>query len=111
MLLFRVEDLVHQLPFFSRGGMWIATLELTDVGFPFGLAGKGGKALHYMAGVPLGRLYLEIVTGIVITDGLHHLLDKGHFILRHFAGFNIASDEVTENAAEVFVTRIREEGA
>ena len=57
MLLFRVEDLVHQLPFFSRGGMWIATLELTDVGFPFGLAGKGGKALHV-------ALPIEIVNSV-----------------------------------------------
>ena len=55
--ILRVEYLPHQSPFLSRGGIWVAALELAYVGFPFGLAGKGGEPCHVT--VPV-----EVVHGV-----------------------------------------------
>ena len=56
-LLLRVEYLHHQRPFLGRGGSRVAALELAYVGFPFGLAGKGGEPCHVT--VPV-----EVVHGV-----------------------------------------------
>lgn len=55
--ILRVEYLPHQSPFLGRGGSRVAALELAYVGFPFGLAGKGGEPCHVT--VPV-----EIVHGV-----------------------------------------------
>ena len=40
------EDALHELPLLVTAGIGTAALELGDVGFPLGLARKGGEASH-----------------------------------------------------------------
>ena len=52
-----LKNPLHQLPFFVAAGVGGAALELGDVGFPFGLAGKRGQAGHV-------ALEVEVVDGV-----------------------------------------------
>ena len=54
-------------------------------------------------------LELEELLGVVITDVLNHLIDAFHFGNGNFTVFHITTYEVTQRAAEIFMTRIGEE--
>ena len=54
-------------------------------------------------------LEVEVVLGIVVADVLNHLVQTLHFAYGDFAILNVLAEEVTEGAAEVLMTRIREE--
>ena len=54
-------------------------------------------------------LELEELLGVVITDVLNHLIDAFHFGNGNFTVFHITAYEVTQRAAEIFMTRIGEE--
>lgn len=54
-------------------------------------------------------LELEVVLCVVIADVFDHLVDAIHFADRQFAILDIATYEVAQRAAEVFVARVGEE--
>ena len=56
-------------------------------------------------------LELKVVLGIVVADVLDHLTDEGQFAFWQFAALDVLAKHVAEQAAEVLVARIGEEGA
>jgi len=56
------------------------------------------------------RLDRKIVFGVVETDVFNHRAEQIH-VRRDFSVLDISPDEITENAAEIFVTRIRKKTA
>ena len=61
----------------------------------------------------MGWLELEVVLGVVVGDVLNHLVDTFSLIayIRHFAVLDVGGNEVAENATEILVARVGEEGA
>lgn len=51
-------------------------------------------------------LEIEVSVSVVVRDVFDHLMDEFHLTLRKFSVLEVFSDKVTENAAEIFVTRI-----
>ena len=72
------------------------------------------NCLKRKSGVP-NRLYtlkVEVVLRVVIGDVLNHLVHTLSLItsVGHFAVLDVGGNEVAENATEVLVTRVGEEG-
>lgn len=58
-----------------------------------------------------GLLESEILFCIIVADVFNHLADERQFGCGQFAIFYFAAEDVTQDTAEVFVTRIRQEAA
>ena len=56
-------------------------------------------------------LKLKEIFGIVVADVFDHLTHAVDFGVGNFAVFDVATYQVAESAAEVFVTRVGEETA
>lgn len=69
------------------------------------LAG-GSMSLPHIARRCTKLSEVEVSVGVVVRDVLDHLMDECHFTLRQLPVLNIFSDEVAENASEIFVSRI-----
>ena len=49
---------------------------------------------------------IAVSVSVVVGNVLDHLVDELHLALRKLSVLDVLSDEVAEDAAEVFVTRI-----
>lgn len=56
------------------------------------------------------KLFSEVGKGVVERNVLYHF-DCKVFVVREFSVVNPVSDDVAENAAEIFMARIAEEAA
>jgi hypothetical protein len=79
--------------------------------FPRGLSREDFPVGTFSEGTFRGRLELEVVLGVVVRDVFHHLAETVPLFVRDFAVLHIGCDEVTHDAAEILVARIREERA
>ena len=59
----------------------------------------------------MSNLKFKIVLCIIIANILYHLLNAGFLVagVRDHAVLDVVAEDVTERAAEILVTRVREE--
>ena len=62
-----------------------------------------------LASIKEGQLEFKEILRVVITNIFNHLTQKCKFAGRKFAIFHIISNQITKNATEILVTRIRQE--